>query len=302
MASSTKLSGLHRRMPVVFGPFPGPRQSFAGHRRDGSQSTSVEAFITFRTPQSTIADLLPPGFSFQQTVFATAPNAEAFVTVAAKRLDQLEWLGGRGYNLYSYYIHGVQYKSRDGKTYKGTFLPVLWEDMADPVISGREELGFPKLFADLPITQTEDSYSMNCSWQGAQFADFHLAGLQETEETSGQLAPPEAGVEEGLFLYRSIPTTGEPGVAELEYPVFVDYAAEGEIQPAKVVMKFIGTDAKFTWYPRDWKSLPTLHHVVSRLAEVPVSGIVRSGVIEKVGMADISSARRIDKPVSASKL
>jgi hypothetical protein len=44
----------------------------------------------------------------------------------------------------------------------------------------------------------------------------------------------------------------------------------------------------------DWEALPTLHHVVSRLAGIPVFDVVSAKVVEGVGVPDVSSARRID--------
>lgn len=179
-------------MPIVFGPFPGPRQAFDGGARDGSKTSNVEAFITLTVPQSSIVDLLPPGFRFQR------PGDHGYITVAAKRLDNLQWLGGRGYNLLSVYVHGIEYTApEDGKVYQGTYLPVLWESMADPIISGREELGYPKLFANLDIARpTEESYSMKASWEGSQFADFSVGGLREVQQGPGlsrRLRPPPPG-------------------------------------------------------------------------------------------------------------
>ncbi|CAM1501268.1 Fc.00g104300.m01.CDS01 [Cosmosporella sp. VM-42] len=293
MAKAQKLTRLHHRMPTVFGPLPGPRQSFDGYRRDGSASTSVEAFITFKTQQSTLADLLPTGFAFQKM------GQDAYVTLAPKRLDNLEWLAGRGYNLLSFYIHGIKYTPPSGKESCGTFLPVLWEDMADPIISGREELGFPKLFADISITHKEDSYKMTASWQGSQFAEFAIENLQDTESGASPLAPPEAGIEDGLLLHRDIPSVGRPGSSEAGYPVFIAYNDEKEVQPAKLVRRFTSTNGVFRWFPLGWQELPTLHHIVSRLSQVPALTIVACGLTEKVGMADFSTARRADREVNS---
>ncbi|KAI1212096.1 uncharacterized protein F4807DRAFT_417539 [Annulohypoxylon truncatum] len=281
-------TGLHHRMPIVFGPFPGPRQSFDGHRRDGSSTTSKEAFVTFKTPKSAVSSLLPPGFSFQDT---SSPDECAYVTVAPKRLDNLEWLGYRGYNLFSFFIHGIQYTTPQGITRKGTYLPVLWEDLADPIISGREELGFPKLFADISISETQGIYRMSASWMGSRFVDLSLDNLHEVEGIATPLAPPEAGIDDGTLLYRHMPTPGNPGVSEVDYPVFVSYAEERKMQPVSTVRRFVGSTGEVIWHPLDWQSLPTLHHIVKRLADIPVTSIVKCGLTEKVGNSDLSSAR-----------
>ncbi|KAI2470682.1 hypothetical protein F4781DRAFT_389442 [Annulohypoxylon bovei var. microspora] len=288
MDAADKSAGLHHRMPIVFGPFPGPRQSFDGRRRDGSSTTSKEAFLTFKTPKSALASLLPSDFSFQDT---SSSDQSAYVTIAPKRLDNLEWLAYRGYNLFTFFIHGVQYTAPNGVTRKGTFLPVLWEDLADPIISGREELGFPKLFADISISETQGTYRMSASWQGSRFIDFKLDNLHEAEGSAAPLAPPEAGIDDGTLLYRHMPTPGKPGVEEVHYPVFVSHAEERKIQPASTVRRFVGSVGEVEWHTLDWQSLPTLHHIVKRLADVPITSIVKCGLTEKIGNSDISSAR-----------
>lgn len=103
----SNMSNLHHRMPTTFGPFPGPRQSFNGRARDGSGISNVEAFIAFKAKQSDLVSLLPLTFSFQK------PGPEAYVSITAKHLDNLEWLAGRGYNLLSVYIHGVRKKTAE---------------------------------------------------------------------------------------------------------------------------------------------------------------------------------------------
>lgn len=287
--SKRKLPNLHFRMPVTFGPYPGPRQSFYGYRRNGAISTNVEAYITFKTTKSSLVNLLPKNFTFQM------PGPDAYVTIAPKRLDKLEWLGGRGYNLYSYYIHGIKYISENGNSYNGTFLPVLWEDMADPIISGREELGFPKLFAELDIQHTANSFSMRASWQGTEFSQFLLQNLKELTDDGGvpRLSPKEAGTDDGILLYRYIPSIGRPGYADTEYPVFVSFAEEGKIQQATVVRRFTASTGKFNWIPSTWENLPTLNHIIIQLLKVQNLEILRCGLIEKEGVPDFSSVTRI---------
>ncbi|GJN81653.1 hypothetical protein PLIIFM63780_005188 [Purpureocillium lilacinum] len=291
MSAPRNFIPMHHRMPIVFGPFPGPRQAFDGGARDGSKTSNVEAFITLTVPQSSIVDLLPPGFRFQR------PGDHGYITVAAKRLDNLQWLGGRGYNLLSVYVHGIEYTApEDGKVYQGTYLPVLWESMADPIISGREELGYPKLFANLDIARpTEESYSMKASWEGSQFADFSVGGLREVQQGPGlsrPLAPAAAGIDEGLLLWRYFPSTGRPGFADVEYPVFMSHADEAQRQRVQTTRRWTASHAKVTWNALDWQALPTLHHIVSRLASIEQSEVVDCGLVEKVGSGNMSSARR----------
>ncbi|CAH0056346.1 unnamed protein product [Clonostachys solani] len=268
-------------------------------RWDGSKSSSVEAYITFKASQNAVKTLLPDVFTFQE------PTKDAFMTLAPKELANLEWLGGRGYRLYSLYIHGVRYAAADGTTYNGTYIPVLWEDLADPIISGREELGYPKLFADLDITQTVTSYDAKASWKGTTFSTFKLNGLREIrEESPWRLAPKEAGIDDGTLLYRYVPAVGQPGTADAEYPVFIPAAEEAKRQAVTLLRRFSAppTQSIFSWHQGDSRLLPTLHHIVQQIGHIRPLEIVAAGVVEKKGMGDLSSARRIDKGAAVSKL
>jgi hypothetical protein len=70
-------------------------------------------------------------------------------------------------------------------TYRGTieglFQPVLWENLADPII-GREELGYAKLFADIEypvMTPPQSNRRILRTWQGEGRTTFHRATWEE---------------------------------------------------------------------------------------------------------------------------
>jgi hypothetical protein len=60
------------------------------------------------------------------------------------------------------------------------------------------------------------------------------------------------------------------------------------------VKKFVASERMFSWDLFDWKDLPNLHHIVSRLAKVPLSSIVSCSIVEKTDWADLSTAQIID--------
>lgn len=292
---------LHYRMPVVFGPFPGPRQSTTGYKRNLSQSTSLEAYVTYRTTREAVQSMLPDFIKFQDS----SSSSSVYLTVSTKTLGNLDWLGNRHYNVYSYFIHGVQFfDPHTQRLYTGTFLPVLWEDMADPIISGREELGFPKLYAGIDIAFDQmKRYDATLSWQGTTFSNFSISGLQEDKfpKVAG-LAPKEAGVDDGLFIYRHFPSTGQPGTTETQSLVWVDWKAEQAICQSSVMRKWTGSAGEVKWSEGTWSQLPTLHHIIKRLAAVEQGEIYASGVVQKFGVSDFSSARKIAQVSSKAKL
>ena len=96
----------------------------------------------------------------------------------------MEWLGGSGYNHLGLYIHGVEYVKQNGETVSGTYMPILFESLADPIVSGREELGMPKLYTAIDIFRRPESYHIKTSWQGATWGSFSLTGLKEVDHSS----------------------------------------------------------------------------------------------------------------------
>jgi len=74
-------------------------------------------------------------------------GAEARITVHYGMNREVEWLAGAGYNLL-----GVDAQVRfNGKVdqLEGGYCLVLWENETDPILTGRELQGIPKIYADI---------------------------------------------------------------------------------------------------------------------------------------------------------
>ncbi|CAI6101086.1 unnamed protein product [Clonostachys chloroleuca] len=279
---------LYWRMPISFGPFPGPRQTFEGKPRNATHSTFTTASVKFKTSRTILQNLLPStSFRFK------SPGTFAYASFSQTTLNKMEWLGHSGYRHFGLYIHGVQYTLKDGTTLNGTFLPLLFESLTDPIVSGREELGMPKLYCSIDIWRRKTSYRVQTGWQGAQFGSMTLEGLSEVgvDGVKGTIGGED---DEGIFAYKYIPKVGERGKADVEHATFVPHAEESKVVPSTVQKVWIAEKGGFSFAALDWDALPTLHHVISRLAEIPVYEVVGAKVVEGLGVPDVSSARRID--------
>lgn len=205
----------------------------------------------------------------------------------------MEWLGGSGYKHLGLYIHGVEYVKKDGDIISGTYMPILFESLTDPIVSGREELGMPKLYTSIDTHRRSNAYRINTGWEGAIWGNFVWEGLEERDPAaeSGKISGED---DDGILVYRYIPSVGRDnkGKAEAEYPVFVPYA-EDNVQPqTKRVWK--AKKGSFKIDGMDWEALPTLHHVISRLAELPIFEIVSAKIVEGTGVPDVGAARRVE--------
>lgn len=275
---------------MAFGPMPGPRQSSSGISRQATHSTFTTASIKFKTSRTLLQNLFPPNSTSYKF---KSPGTVAYASFTQTTLDKMEWLGGSGYNHIGLYIHGVQYVKKNGDVINGTYMPILFENLADPIVSGREELGMPKLYASIDVFQRDNSYRISTGWQGAQWGSFTLEGLQEADPSSA-VGSVSGEDDEGIFAYKYIPKVGRStkGEAESEYPTFVPFA---EDEPKPVVNKVrYATSANVKIDALDWEALPTLFHVISRLQEVPVYEVVSAKVVSGLGIPDVSAARRIE--------
>lgn len=284
--------GLLWRMPTAFGPMPGPRQDFQGRQRDLSTARFTTASVKFKSSRTVLQNLFPT----EKLNFATADTV-VYATYAVTQLENLEWLGGRGYSHFGLYIHGVEYKKENGESTVGTYLPVLFENLADPILSGREELGFPKLYAELDAQNQGDAFTLNAGWMSSKFASINLSGLQEGS-ANGELQGVEHAPtkDEGLFFHKYIPSTGskERGQPDVQYTAFLPHSEEAKTVEKKIEKTWTTKNAEIKFDALDWKALPTLHHIVARLQEVPVFGVVEAKVVKGTGVSDVSAVQRAE--------
>ena len=264
------------RMPLSFGPNQSPRQGLQGQCFDSSQSQVETLRVKFRTSRTVLQNLLPsPSFSFEGL------GTFAHATYTATKLDQLEWLGGSGYNYFALFLHDVVYTKKDGSTVRGDFLPVMVENLTDPILTGREELGFPKFYSEIQIDQKSESWAMKASWKGSTYFTMDLRNVQPAEH----VAPPTS---DGILVYKYIPATGRPGFADAEYAVCAPSTKQ-------TVTSFATTkECKVSVQSHDGKKLPTLHHIACGFEEIPIFEVVEGSVTEARGLDDFTSAYRIE--------
>jgi Acetoacetate decarboxylase (ADC) len=284
------------RMPVAFGPMPGPRQTHYGIERSGAESTFTTASIKIKTSRTVLQNLFPPGKTSWRF---KSPGTVAYCSFSQTTLGKMQWLGGSGYSHIGLYIHGVEHVKQDGETVSGTYLPLLFESLTDPIVSGREELGMPKLYSSIDIERDSTSYHIRAGWQGMTWGSFQLNNLTPVESSAagrpgikGSMTGDDSDA--GILVHRYIPKVGreKKGQSEADYAVF-DRFAEAKPQ-ATVQRAWASKSAKFEINARDWKALPTLHHIIQRLQEIPVYEIVAGRLVEGVGVSDVAAAKRIE--------
>ena len=259
------------RMPVGFGPTVSPRYAPGGGTFDPATSQRrIMVQAVFDTDADAVRALLPPGLETTE---------EPRIAFEFTYLSELAWLAGRGYNLV-----GVRVSARHpgDSPLDGWFQPVVWENLCEPILSGREELGWSKIFCDLPpAEETDGACRARASWDGFEFLTLELDGLETTDAAGTALVP--------IFHRKYIPATGDWGRADVDYltvtpagghpPTLLDRRAAGN---ARVVIN----------RPR-WEDMPTQHHIVGALADIPIGDFVSGGVTRTRGGKDLSDQYRL---------
>jgi hypothetical protein len=242
-------SAMHR-MPTVFGPSVGPRQGPDGRpyppRAAGAQRVIVMSFVV-RSEAEPLTRLLPDG---------VALSGEPRVRISASWLEDVGWLAGRGYNVLSVQIPSRV--ERGSGMVEGEFAAVLWENLADPIITGREELGMPKIYAEIsPLYRDGDQVQCTASWDGYIFFEGRIRGLAAQPREVGERSSPVT------LNHKYQPRTGEWGVADADYIT---------CSPAESVLvtSLERGEGQVTFRSATWQQLPTLAHIVNVLADLPL--------------------------------
>lgn len=229
-------------MPAHFGP-----RFRKGSAMYGDVTTIA---ITYLTDRKLLARFLPEPFEV---------GPEPLVSVSYAMNRKIEWLAGACYNIIGVNVSAVFKGKVDQLT--GNYCLVMWENLTDPILTGREIQGIPKIYADIPDhTICEGIWRTCASYRGHKIVDLMIKDLKP-------LAPQEVKViekmaREGNWMgWKYIPKTGESG-AEVSHatlfptePTFTEaWNGNGEVK----------------WYRLTWEQNPTQFYIVNALEELPI--------------------------------
>lgn len=264
------------RMPTHFGPSLGPRQGPDGRTYDCLNAPKItEHHISFLTNAEQLEEMLPECFELA---------GEPVVSIEATYITEIQWLAGYGYNLL-FFSFPVSFKGKKDNV-TGPFLAVLWENLADPVFTGREELGFSKIFCDLPEPRVYNGQThCTASWKGFRFMDLKIDNLKQLSQQELDAAAKEPG-SDGLLHYKYIPKTGEPGVADVSYPVFTPAATPNNV----IKEKWVG-DGTVEFHKAAWEDMPTTYHIVNAIHNLEIKEFRGASITKSVGAKDLSDQR-----------
>lgn len=272
-----KLEPGHRyRMPVFFGPAPGPRQMPEGRADPHNSPRRTLLTLTCIADRAALELLLPPRFTLW---------GEPMLVVELQNLKNIDWLAGRGYNTLGVKIP-VEFAGREGAR-RGQLLTVLWENLADPIITGREELGFSKVYCEIPdVPFGANRFEIACDWMSFEFCRLSVDGLVDTPIADVSAVPP---VGEGVFHFRYFPRGVVRGEAEIAQVTFTPAANAN----ARVISRQTGM-GRFAFRRARWEDLPTLHHIVDFFGSLELRQLSRASIVRSEGGKDLSDTVCLD--------
>jgi acetoacetate decarboxylase len=177
-------------MPVYFGP-----AEDRIHPTFQPPAEIEELRVVFETDAASLEALLPKGFSLR----------EPLLSVSFAKYGYCGWLAGNSYTLIN--ISTPVRFDGDEDHIDGAFLLTMFENHADPILPGRDAIGYCKIYADIPpFRKYENFHSASASSWGFDFLDLNI-------DTDGTAADPDRiqrmdDQNQGKLNLKYIPETG----------------------------------------------------------------------------------------------
>jgi len=233
-------------MPAHFGP------RYTGEKTSGWYHDVTVVAVPFKTERDKLAALLPAGFQLAD---------EAVVTVYYACNKNIDWLAGRGYNMVGVNARTV-FVGADAPM-EGNYSLVIWENLTDPILVGREVQGIPKIYAEIPDHQIQEGvWRCSASHFDNKIVDLCAEKFVEVpaDEVSAAMRA-QAGKEHPL-TWRYLPAVGGFGAPSLSE--VVTFPSENIFDSVMV------GEGSVTWNTLTWEENPTQFHIVNTMERLPV--------------------------------
>lgn len=238
--------------PFQFGPRPAGKGS-------ARYNDVISMSVSYLTDREALAQYIHAPFEVAE---------EAVLSVSYSMNREVEWLAGHSYNLIA--VNAPVFFNGEVDKLHGGHPLVLWENLTDPILTGRENEGIPKIYADI-----EDHSIINGTWRtsashfGHKIVDIAVWDL--TELTSDEVERLRQQSEGGNWMgWKYIPPTGDGPT--VNHPTL--FPTTGN---QKAAWRGKG---EVVWQRLTWEQNPTQFHIVNALADLPVLE-VRSAMVTR---------------------
>lgn len=207
--------------------------------------------LTFLTDAEAVGRCLPAPFR---------PADEPTVTVGLQACRDVDWLAGRGYNLVGVDAAVVFDGQRD-KDVRGSYCIVMWEDMCEPIIGGREHSGVPKVFGDVDFMRLSATEA-ECHLSRFSHQFLHLKATDLAPLDDAACRRIEAERRDAIWMnYKYFPRLENDG-ADVAYVAV--YPSSGQCTAAWQGQGSVRFDTA------TFQQAPTQHEYINLLAGLPV--------------------------------
>jgi acetoacetate decarboxylase len=229
--------------------------------------------IDYLTDEEKLISYLPRPFEL---------DGPPVITVAYSMNRDISWLAGGDYNIIAVSARATYPGQVD--TVAGNYALVLWENLTDPILPGREQQGVPKVYGEI-----DDHRAFKGTWRtalsnnGKTMLEMEAADL--TKMTPDAFEAFSAKSAQGNLLgwkyipneTRSAPLLSYGTLFPMSYRYREAWSATGSLQ----------------WHPRKWEELPTQAHIVNALHALPIKEILSCTVSKASVTLHASKVRRI---------
>jgi Acetoacetate decarboxylase len=239
-------------MPVHFGG-----DIFNPSSKATQQATTLS--VTFETERAELERYIP------EELELLAPEMQ----VSLNQLTEINWLAGGKYNLVSV---SAPVRFIGKKDHVDAAYPlVIWENRTAPILTGREQTGVPKIFADIEDLHIyRPHYATSVSYEGNTFlemmfeAESPLSG-KDLEQAKLQFKSCDA------IGWRYIPKVGAPGADLSQFILFPQVMEVDKAYAGKGTLR---------WTELSVMQNPRQYHIIKALASLPVKKVTRSVLAE----------------------
>lgn len=252
---------------------------FSGEGEHGINDTTLHEpadinviSLTYETDREALESRIPDCYEL----------LEPYVNIKFCEFFGCSWLAGKGYTLINVSCP-VRFKGeRDDMV--GDLVLVMFENHADPIIGGRDSMGYAKYYAEIPlIEKLNGKYSCKASAWGKPFLEMTVDTNIKADEADIEEIKKVEGRTQGKFQYKYIPKVREKDepyednytTADCAYPVVLpafekpdDYPYDLGASESEWGMGSI----KLT--PTAWEDWPHGHLIGAGLASLEVKRII----------------------------
>jgi len=261
-------------MPAHFGPLarPAPGEFKPSGPGDAPYGDVQSIFLSYLTDVEMLSRYLPIPFEL---------TGEPVVNVSYSMNRSIDWLAGGSYNIIGVNVPAT-YKGVEKVS--GSYPLVLWENLTDPILTGREAQGIPKIYGDIEDHQVSgDSWRTSLSRNGHKILDLRASSMKPVAPAA--LENLKKLFSHGVMLgWKYIPNENFSGAA-------LSYATA--FPTGSSLREAWNAEGGLEWHRQTWSQNPTQSHIVNAMQSLPIKEIRACLVTKGSVVLHSSKVRRL---------